>query len=83
MLSSVISHFHPKNIDKLIKNGNSSVDTFLQASISDISESVKSSKGHCVKTCNLSICNEKNLKLCSDEALSYSSLVEMEMTRKE
>lgn len=76
------SHFHRENTDKLNRNGNSSADTFLQASISDISDSVKPSKGHCVKTCNLSICNERNLKLCSDEALSHSSPVEMEMARK-
>lgn len=76
-------YFHRGNTDKFIRNGNSSVDTFVQPSISDISYSVKPLKGHCVKTCNLSICNEKNLKLCSDEALSYSGPVEMEMAQKE
>lgn len=77
------SYFDRENTDKFIRNGNSSVDTFLQASISDISYSVKPLKEHCVKTCNLLICNQKNLKLCSDEALSHSSPVEMEMIQKE
>lgn len=35
-LSSVISHFHLENTDRLIRNGNGFTDTFLQAYISDI-----------------------------------------------
>lgn len=77
------SYFHKENTAKFIRDGDSSVDTFLQASIFDISHSVKPLNGHCVKTCNLLICNQENLKLCSDEALSHSSPVEMEMVQKE
>lgn len=77
------SYFHEENADKFIRDGDSSVDPFLQASISGISHFVKPLKGHCAKTCNLLICNQKNQNLFSDEALSHSSPVEMEMVQKE